>query len=130
MQNDQWNFDISEMTISSESSSSFSTLPPLGSLLSPPAPLEVELSDKDAPPSEEGLILVRSVSAESEFAASASASDNYFVESNNCDPRDGKRSEGGVDEEEEAENESREQNELVLLPGGEFWRELKEVDWL
>lgn len=114
MQNDQWNFDISEMTISSESSSSFSTATPVNTgsvVVSPQPPLEritqQQVEDtatdlfSDVDNFTELQSLVKSVSVEGEEGG----------ESNKCD-----RESDEVDKIEEKE----ENNELVLLPGGEF----------
>lgn len=105
MQNDQWNFDISEMTISSESSSSFNT----GSVVVTPPPPPDRIIQQHQQVEATAADLLSDVDNFTELQSLVKSVSVEGGESNNCDEK--------RDEVEKSEGKD-ENNELVLLPGG------------
>lgn len=116
MQNEQWNFDISEMTISSESSCSLSTT--IGGL--PAVSVEQQLENKLRKERE----LLQSVSYESCDSVQniiitpleKGETSDISESASKCD----QISDGVKDTPKIGEKDEEEKNELVLLPGGKI----------
>lgn len=130
MQNDQWNFDISEMTISSESSCSLSNTTPTGTpLLANRITQDEVVASVVGSGNGDGVFLSPSIACDSvEYEKALREVDEVVQDANKCDRIDG--SEGRSDDVENVNKESEgdgdkdkdeDTNELVRLPGGEYF---------
>lgn len=129
MQNEQWNFDISEMTISSESSCSLTT-----TTAAPTPPVLVNRITQDVADacgfvggSSDGDFLAPSIlNCDSvEYEKALREVDEVVKDANNCDQigdeASSENKDGQEDEKlDEEEDESATNNELVRLPGGNY----------
>lgn len=129
MQNDQWNFDISEMTISSESSCSLSNTTPTGTPLLANRITHELVASAVGSGNGDGVFLCPSIACDSvEYEKALREVDEVVQDANKCDRIDGL--EGRSDDVENDEKETdgdgdkdkeEDKNELVRLPGGEYF---------
>ena len=119
MQNEQWNFDISEMTISSESSCSLSTATPIlagGSARTGPEQEASSSCDFLTPSISKSDSVEFSITPSGELECVVRTEDQSVENVENCDQKCDVDVE--VKKEKEAEVAEDDRNELVRLPGG------------